>query len=206
MDIVSGVRIALHDLCSTHEEADIVITEHAISGKCFHVVCYGTDVLVLLLHFYHIKCRGRNSAPMIMTSLVKERAGIDIGVIATLHSNIADDLVAIHGSSGADTVASLHGVGKATVIKITKKGTHSLSKVRDVKADMKSVQAQATKFICAGYGKVAELCTSITECRVKTWRLKTGNSGASSVKLCSLPPTNDAFVENINKCHVQVAT
>ena len=64
MDIVGGVRIARHDLCSTHEEADIVITEHAIScslsGKCVHVVCYGTDVFVLLVHFYHIKCRGRN--------------------------------------------------------------------------------------------------------------------------------------------------
>ena len=87
MDIVGGVRIARHDLCSTHEEADIVITEHAIScslsGKCVHVVCYGTDVLVLLVHFYHIKCRGRNSVPMIVTSLVMERAGIDIGAIAT---------------------------------------------------------------------------------------------------------------------------
>ena len=75
MDIVGGVLIARHDLCSTHEEADIVITEHAIScslsGKCVHVVCYGTDVLVLLVHFYHITCRGRNSAPVIVTSLVK---------------------------------------------------------------------------------------------------------------------------------------
>ena len=70
------------------------------------------------MHFCHIKCRGRNSAPMIMTSLVKDRAGIDIDAIATAHSDIADDLLAIHGSSGADTVASLHGVGKATVIKI----------------------------------------------------------------------------------------
>ena len=54
MDIVGGVRIARHDLCSTHEDADIVITEHAIScslsGKCVHVVCYGTDVFVLLVH------------------------------------------------------------------------------------------------------------------------------------------------------------
>ena len=50
----------------------------------------------------------------------------------------------------------------ATVIKIAKKGTLSLSKVGDVKADMKSVLAQATKFICAAYGKVAEPCTSMT--------------------------------------------
>ena len=60
------------------------------------------------------------------------------------------------------------------------------------------IQAQATKFICAACGKVAEPCTCMTECRVKMWRSKTGKSGASSVKLCPLPPTNDAFVENIN--------
>ncbi|KAG1698340.1 hypothetical protein GQR58_005786 [Nymphon striatum] len=110
------------------------------------------------------------------------------------------------GSSGADTVASLHGIGKATVIKIAKQGKLSLSEVGDVKADMKSVQAQATKFICAAYGKVADSCTSMTECRVKMWRFKTGKSGASSVKLCSLPPTNDAFVQNIHICHFEVAT
>ena len=67
MEIVGSVRIARHDLCSTHEKADIAITQHAISfslsGTCVRVVCDDTDVLVLLVHFYHIKCRGRNSAP-----------------------------------------------------------------------------------------------------------------------------------------------
>ena len=58
------------------------------------------------------------------------------------NSGIADDRLAIHGFSGADTVASLHAGGKATVIKIAKKETLSLSKVGDVKVDMKSVQAQ----------------------------------------------------------------
>ena len=75
VEIVGGVRIDRHDLCSTYEEADIGITQHAIScslsDKCIRVVCHDTDVLVLLVHFYHIKCRGRNSAPMIMISLVR---------------------------------------------------------------------------------------------------------------------------------------
>jgi len=71
---------------------------------------------------------------------------------------------------------------------------------------MKSVHDQGTKFICATYGKVSESCTSLTECRIKMWRFKTGKSGASSTKLCSLAPTNDAFIENINRCHLQVAT
>ena len=48
---------------------------------------------------------------MIMTSLVKERAGIDIGATVTALSDIANYLPAIHGISGADIVASLHDVG-----------------------------------------------------------------------------------------------
>ena len=124
VNIVDGVRIDQHDLCSTHEEADIIITQRAmscsLSGKCIRVVYDDTDVLVLLVHFHHIKCRGRNSAPMIMSSLMKELTVIDIDTTATANSGIADDLLAFHGISGADTVAPLHGVGKTTIIKITK--------------------------------------------------------------------------------------
>ena len=36
-EIVGNVRIARYDLCSTHEEEDIVITQHAIS--CSLSVC-----------------------------------------------------------------------------------------------------------------------------------------------------------------------
>ena len=130
---------------------------------------------------------------------------VDIRATAEAHSDIADDLLAIHGLSCADTVASLHGIGKATVIKVTKTGRFSLSEVGDVTADMKSVEAQATNFICAAYGKITQSCTSMTECRVKMWHSKTGKSGASSVKLCSLPPTSDAFIENVHRGHLQVA-
>ena len=151
-EIVGSVRIDQNELCSTHEVADFVITQHAIScslsGKCVRVVCDDADFFVLLVHFYHIKCRGRNSAPMIMSSLVKERAVIDIGATAIARSDIADYLLAIHGTSGADTVASLQGVGKATVIKVAKKGTLSLSKFGDGKADVKSLLAVGAVSIC----------------------------------------------------------
>ena len=189
--------------------ANIVITQHAIScslsGKCVRVVCNDNDVFVLLVLFHHIKRRGRNSVPMIMTSLMKERAVIEISATATAHSGIADDLRAIHGISGAYTVVSLHGVGKATIIKIAKRGTLSLFKVGDVKADMKSVQAHIISYV-GHMAKVAEPCTSMTECRVNMWRSKTRKSGASSVKFCSLTSTNAAFVENINRSHLLVAT
>jgi len=53
-------------------------------------------------------------------------------------------------------------------------GRFSLSKVGDVNADMKSVEAQATNFICAAYGKITQSCTSMTECRVKCGTPKQG--------------------------------
>ena len=59
--------------------------------------------------------------------------------------------------------------------------------------------------MCAAYGKVAESCNSMTDYRVKMWRSETGKSGASSVKLCSIPPTTEAFTENVYICHLQVA-
>jgi len=70
---------------------------------------------------------------MVMASPLKDRAVVDIRATAEAHSDIADDLLAIHGLSGADTVASLHGIGKATVIRISKTGRFSLCKVGDVK-------------------------------------------------------------------------
>ena len=99
----------------------------------------------------------------------------------------------------------MHGIGKATVVKVAKKGCFPLFCIGGVHAEIKSVEAQATKFTCTAYGKVAESCNSMTECRVKMWRSKTGKSGASSVKLCSIPPTTEAFTENVHRCHLQVA-
>ena len=46
----------------------------------------------------------------------------------------------------------------------------------------------------------------MTECRIKMWHFKTGKSGGLGVKLCMIPPTNAAFIENVNRCHLQVAT
>ena len=72
------------------------------------------------------------------------------------HSDIADDRLAIHGLSGADAVASLHGVGKATVVKVAKKGCFPLFCIGDVHAEISFIEAQTTKFMCTAYGKLAE--------------------------------------------------
>ena len=91
-------------LFSSHKESDVLIAKHAISssqsGKSIRVVSDDTDVFVLLVHFYNSKCATSNSAPMIMSSPVQERAVIDIRATAEKHSDIAHDLLAIHGLSG----------------------------------------------------------------------------------------------------------
>ena len=159
VEITGGLRIDRHDLRSTHEEVDILIAQHVISlsllGKSVRVVCDNTDVFVLLVHYYNSRCKCSNSAPMIMLSPVKERAVVDIRATVESHSDIADDLLAIHRLSGADTVASLHGIRKATVVKVAKKGCFQLC-IGDAHAEIKSVEAQATKFMCAAYGNVRE--------------------------------------------------
>ena len=154
------LRIDRHDLRSIHEEADILIAQHAISlsllGKSVRVVYDDTDVFVLLVHYYNSRCICSNSAPMIMSSSVKERAVIYIRATVESHSDVADDLLAIRGLSGADAVASLHGIGKATVVKVGKKGCFQLFCIGGVRAEIESVEAQANKCMCAAYGKVAE--------------------------------------------------
>ena len=114
------------------------------------VLCATTQTFfVLLIHYYNSRCKCSNSAQMIMSSPVKERAVIDIRATVESHSEVADDLLAIHGLSGADAVAPLHGICKATVAKVAKKGCFPLFCIGDVQAEIKYVEAHATKFMCA---------------------------------------------------------
>jgi hypothetical protein len=106
---------------------------------------------------------------------------------------------------GANIVASLQGIGKPTIANAFKKGNFPLFAIGDVNADLKSVETQAIKLICASYGKITATCNSMTEYRVKSWRMRTARAGTSSMKLCTMPPTNEAFYENLLRCHFQVA-
>ena len=54
---------------------------------------------------------------MFMSSPVKKRAVVDIRATVEAHRGIAAYLLAIHGLSVSDTIASLHGIGKGTVLK-----------------------------------------------------------------------------------------
>ena len=89
-------------------------------------------MFVLLVHYYNSRCKGSNSAPIIMSSPVKERSVIYILATVEAHSNIAY------------AVASFHGIGKATVVEVAKKGGFSLFCFGGVHAEIKYLEAQSS--------------------------------------------------------------
>ena len=70
VEITGGLSIDRHDLRSTHEEADILIAQHAISlsllDKSVRVVCDDAYIFVLLVPYYNSRCKCSNRAPMII--------------------------------------------------------------------------------------------------------------------------------------------
>ena len=101
VEITGGLWIDRHDISSIHEDVDILIEQHAsialsLLGKTVHIVCDDTIVFVLLVHYYNSWCKGSNSAPLIISSPVKEWAVVYIRATVEAHCDIVDDL-AIHG-------------------------------------------------------------------------------------------------------------
>ena len=83
---------------------------------------------MLVIHFFS-QCKGTCSNA---TPLVQYQAMVDIRATTEAHNDIADVLLSING---AYTVASLHAIGKATVLKMHRKEGLSLSEIGDVKVD-----------------------------------------------------------------------
>ena len=113
---------------------------------------------------------------------------------------IVPHLLAEHALSGCDTVAKLNGIGKATIVKKLQNG-HTLDQVGEKDANIDGVIAEATKFIGACYGKNK---VSMSDVRYDVWLSKTGNKKAKKTpKLQALPPTSEAFSENVKRAHFQ---
>ena len=80
VEITGGLRIDLHGLYSIHDEADILIAQHAISYLLLCSCCVRRQRRVCPTRslLYNSRCKGSISAPMITPSPVKERVVIDI--------------------------------------------------------------------------------------------------------------------------------
>ena len=193
------------DLASAHEEADILIAQHAIhlakedTESRVRVVCDDTDVFVLLVYYYLSE---KLQSSLTMQSPIHGRSCIDVKETARKHSTIVPELLALHALTGCDSVAATYGVGKTKAIAVARKG-YTLDQLGKPLANIVEVTEQATAFMGACYG-VTTPTSSMTKIRQKLWAQKTGKSTAAP-KLCSLPPTTEAFEQNVRRAHHQVA-
>ena len=161
------------------------------------VVSDNTDVFVLLVYFYW-ELNLKNE--ILMRSTGEDRTLIDIGTTVIRNMGIVPSLVAAHALSGCDTVAPYCGIGKLTVVKKLRDGAQ-LNAIGDISADIETATEQAMLFIsdCYGY-KTA----SMTDCRIQLWIQKTSKARKSAPPLKTLPPTDEAFTENVKRAILQI--
>ena len=202
IEINSGVIIQRYDMRITHEEADTILIHQCASVKVEHklIVAEDTDVFVLLCHFVH---KGDILGSVKMVGPARNRAIIDINMTAQHHFAILPDLLAAHALTGCDTVGMCYGIGKAAALKILRSKQHSLAKLGDMTCHLDEVYDQALAFMLACYNQGT--CQSMSDARYKIWVNKVSQRLASAPKIESLPPTDEAFKENVARAHLQAA-
>ena len=203
-EIHKGLVIARRDIATSHEKADNIIVQQAImcakeqSGARV-VVADDTDVFILLLYHYWNE---RLTCPMFMISPIQQRSLIDIKTTVQAHRTIIPGLPAAHALSGCYTVPTYFEIGKGTVLKNLIAAPNSLSLLGCSGAPLPHVVDQATKFISACYSKTVHEKT-MSDVRYQIWTTKFGNTATSASKIQALPPTTEAFVENVKRAHLQ---
>ncbi len=104
---------------TTQEEADTMIVQQVaeVKAKQVLVVADGTDIFVLLLH---LCCQGdiRATTSVLMVSPILGHAVIDSNATVDLDRAIIPDLLAAHGLTGCDIVATYFGIGKAAALRV----------------------------------------------------------------------------------------
>ena len=135
-----------------------------------------------------------------MESPSKERAILDIKVTQAKHRDIVKNLLPAHAISGCDTTACYFGIGKCTVIKVLKDG-YDLSVVGNVDAPLPWSDCSSHSFhfsLLRDEGKQRHVAHKTACMGVKS---RQGHS--SSTNLAALPPTREAFIENVKRAHFQ---
>ena len=86
--------------------------------------------------------------------------------------------------------------------KTLKQGNYSLSCLGDSSANWPDGVKPAASFMLACYD-VPKL-DSMTQTRANPWKTRVGRGSSTMPKLCSLPPTDPAFMENLKRAHFQI--
>ena len=201
-EVSHGVAVQRQDLRTLHEEANLMMVRQAYKAvldygaDSVYVLCDDTDLLVLLCYFFwklHLSCK------VYMQGTSSERIIYDIKETVEANKEIMPSIVSAHALSGCDSVAPYHGVGKLSIIKRLKEGMKLLH-VGCLNEDFGKALVEATTLVsdCYGYPDV-----SMTQCRIKVWHQKTSKARKKAPDLQSLPPTSEAFKENVKRAHLQ---
>ena len=201
-EVYRGTVSSRNDIATKHEEAVNIIIQQVLACvsddpfASITVICDDTDVFVLLLYYYHVI---RMTNTVTMESPIKGRAVIDVSKLLK-NSDIVHELLPAHALSGCDTVAGCYGIRKGTVVNALRAGL-SLSLLGSITSSIDSVISQVTAFMSYCYGQT-NCSDSMSDTRLNVWASKIGK-GSTSSNLSSIPPTKEAFAENVKRAHFQ---
>ena len=181
-----------------HEEADVIIPHQVVYlaslGCCsVKVISDDTHVFVPLVHYYAEK-------KLTSTLLMAHQLTLVLLLPNTeVLPYICFQLMHCLGV----TLLHLIGIGKTKVVKVPEAGNR-LNHLGNPSANLEDVLCESTAFVAACYGQKCEARETMTNVHYKVWVSKTGRKGACLLpKLKAIPPTLEAFKENIKRAHFQ---
>ena len=130
-----------------------------------------------------------------------ENEVIDAGLTVSEHEDIIPSLLGAHAMTGCDTVARCNTIGKKSAFNIMKSG-YLLDLLGDLNEDIESVVSQATTFLSRCYKKDC-IETEMSNTRLKMWKQRFAKSSTTAKFLSTLPPTTEAFTQNVLRAHLQ---
>ena len=209
-EIYKAVVTERQDISTSHEEADNIIVQQVVlcaKSQCDTiqqnmVVADDTDVFIVVLLYHYLQ--ESLTCPLLMTSLIQQRSVIDIKATVQAHQPIMPNLLAAYALFSCDAVANYFGIGKSTAQKCLNAFPDSLTTMGCLDAQFCDVIDQSTRFVGACYSSSLKE-KIMSAMRYKLWTTKFGNGAATAAKIQSLPPSTEAFVENIKRAHLQTA-
>ena len=188
---------------TTHEEAHSILAQQMVmnASQPNNGVCVESDDTDVFVFYAKYDLTGF----VIVESPVKDRATIDIKSTVSANRDIILDFPAAHALSGSDITACHYGIGKATVVNILRTKSVLLSSIGDKTSQFEDVLKEATNFIAACY-KMPTDGSDMSSVRGKVWASRVRKAPSCTPKLHSLPPTSEAFCENVKRVHLLTCT
>jgi hypothetical protein len=137
-----------------------------------------------------------------MQSFSSGRSIIDVNKTIQQHAAIIPNLLAAHAITGCDTVSSISGIGKSTVLKKLKNFKEELQ-LGDANSSCDAILKSTCKFVTTLYGRNPD--DDWSTLRATIFARKMAGKQHVVPKLCSLPPTLSAFKLHCQRAHFETA-